>query len=195
MKATSRDIDRRGAWPGEHRNSSATKVRFSGGEFGRISELMRGFAASGQDTEREQRSGTQKTPAGDRYYVKHGRELRAMSLKQGASQRVMPFSSRLSVWQEGRKLPDISDFVLNIDTEEIFILTDTPIGIGDRVSIGFDLPFNNAYLGGFEAEVTGTGRSNFPSGMFAVFADCPAEKIQRLEDFLELKGLNIDIVA
>ncbi len=151
----------------------------------------------GRKTDVEQHADRIETRDTVLYYVKHGAALTAFGPGSKRQHRQLPFSTRLSVWHEKRELPGISDFILNIDTKEIFILTDTPLSIEQRASINFYMPFHNAYMGSIEVEITGTciNSSSCPNGMYAFLINCSTEKINGLVDFFELKGLNINLVV
>lgn len=106
-------------------------------------------------------------------------------------------SVRLSVWHKGRALTDTGDFIVNTAKAEIFIFTDNPLKIGERILFSFHVPYTNAYLGEFEGEVTSycVSRSNWPSGMHAVIINSSWKMMKRLKGFLELKGSKIDLVT
>ena len=133
----------------------------------------------------------------NRYYARKNDDLVAVSPANEARPGKEPLSVRLSIWYKNRPLPDIGDFMLNIDKGEIFIYTDNPLKIGERIFIGFYIPYNDAYLGEFEGEVASycVSNGNWPSGMHALLVNRSGEKMKRLKGFLQLKGLKIELVV
>ncbi len=133
----------------------------------------------------------------NRYYKKKNLDLTTVYPRDDDRSNEKPLSVQLSVWHKSRPLTGIGDFRININKGEVFIFTDHPLKIGERILFGFYVPYNDAYLGEFEGEVASycVSKSNWPNGMHAVIVNCSEARMKRLKGFLELKGLKIDLVA
>jgi hypothetical protein len=133
------------------------------------------------------------------YYVNKDDELLEVSPRGSGQYREAPFPVRLTMRHDSRLLPNVCDFILRIDRKDVVILTDSFItmDIGERIFVGFYIPYNNTFVEEFEGEVTGfcIDKRECPSGMYVKFVNYSDEKLRKLEDFFSLKGLNINLLV
>jgi len=87
-----------------------------------------------------------------------------------------------------------SDFVLNLNKGEVFIITDSPIPKGSLLIMHFFIPPEEKLLGEFEGKVTGINHdNNYPKGVFVEFKGSFGNEMIIFTDYLDEKKHLIDI--
>jgi len=82
------------------------------------------------------------------------------------------FPVKLAIKTE-EKFPEFfyySDFILNLNKGEVFIITDSQISKGSVLTMHFYIPPEEKLLGEFKGKVLGINRNNnYPQGIFVEF--------------------------
>jgi hypothetical protein len=87
-----------------------------------------------------------------------------------------------------------SDFVLNLNKGEVFIITDSPIPKGSLLIMHFYIPPEEKLLGEFEGKVTGINHdNNYPQGIFVEFKGSFGNDMIIFTDYMDEKTHLIDI--
>ncbi len=87
-----------------------------------------------------------------------------------------------------------SDFVLNLNKGEVFIITDSSITKGSALIMHFYIPPEEKLLGEFKGTVMGINHdNNYPQGMFVEFAGSFENNMVIFTDYMDEKKHLIDI--
>ncbi len=105
-----------------------------------------------------------------------------------------PVKLAVKIEEEFPELFYYSDFVLNLNKGEVFIITDSPIPKGSVLIMHFYIPPEEKLLGEFEGKVTGINYdNNYPQGMFVEFTGNFGNDMIVFTDYLDEKKHLIDI--
>ncbi len=87
-----------------------------------------------------------------------------------------------------------SDFILNLNKGEVFIITDSPISKGSVLIMHFYIPPEEKLLGAFEGKVMGINHdNNYPQGIFVEFTGNFRNDMIIFTDYLDEKKHLVDI--
>ena len=87
-----------------------------------------------------------------------------------------------------------SDFVLNLNKGEVFIMTDSPIPKGPALIMHFYIPPEEKLLGEFKGKVMGINHdNNYPQGMLVEFTGSFGNDMIIFTDYMDEKKHLVDI--
>lgn len=87
-----------------------------------------------------------------------------------------------------------SDFILNLNKGEVFVLTDSPIPRDSVLKMHFYIPPEEKLLGEFEGKVMGINHdNNYPQGIFVKFTGDFENDMIIFTDYLDEKKHLVDI--
>ncbi|MBI5892247.1 MAG: TIGR02266 family protein [Deltaproteobacteria bacterium] len=125
--------------------------------------------------------------------IAHKREISEYKGDEEQRRQHIRFPVCISVKYSGNSF-DYCDYILNISSNGVFIMTDKPMQIGEHIKMQFNIPHNKVLV-----ELTGRvvwvnkQNNKHPRGMGIEFIDYPEYSKKMLEEYLSSQRHLLDV--
>ena len=129
----------------------------------------------------------------DKFLLDRGTEVREYTGSTNTHKRIR-FPTCLEVeYYKGRQRR-CCDFTLCLSVGGLFINSEEPCKVGDRIQMIFCIPPHIKSLGEFDGEIMNVSVDdpNYPRGIFVKFINCGEKELDKLEDLIEERAHLID---
>lgn len=124
--------------------------------------------------------------------IAHKREL--SEYREDEKRQHIRFPVCIAVKHSGASF-DFCEYMLNISSGGVFIITDKPMPIGEHIKMQFHIPHNKMLveLNGRVVWVNKENNNKYPRGMGIEFVNCPEESKKMLDGYLSAQKPLLDI--